>query len=411
VAFVLPLSIVFVEPGHGGVLWKRFAGGTTFGPAYGEGYHIVPPWDRLTVYDLRLQVWEASLQALTSDGLDITVEVVLRYRLSPNNLAYLHSSVGPDYVAKLIRPQVEAVVHELIALYPIEQVLGPLRTQIQRATLVALTDRTRLNSMGLIDPLTGTDRLELGPPPFASSALTRGPGPGGPGPVAFPPAASAPAPFANGPMVIVPAPAGTSPLAVVPGPVAIGAAGIVPGPVFPEFVTVEPALLSPGSLTQAATHGEVNTSVNSLNRPLLLLQDTLISRIVMPVRVRAAIEAKLEQNQRAQEYEYRLVTERAESERKVIEADGIRRFQQAVAESLTPGYLTLRGIEASEALARSNNAKVIVIGGSNGLPLILNTGEAAAMTGPVAAAPSATAPSPAAREMAARASGAPALEP
>lgn len=307
--FIAPLSIVFVEPGHGGVLWRRFGGGTAFGPAIGEGVTIIAPWDRLFVYDLRLQTWEASLQTLTGDGLAISLDVVLRFRPSPNNLAYLHAAVGPEYVTKLIRPQVEGVVHELIALYPIEHVLGPLRTQIQRATLTALIDRSRVNSMGPIDPFTGADTPNLASMPVASA-----------------------------------------------------------GP------------------PSAASGGLVNTEVNSLNRSLLLVQDILISRIVMPDRVRAAIEAKLEQNQRAQEYEYRLAVERAESERKVIEADGIRRFQEMVSGSLTPGYLTLRGIQATEALARSPNAKTIIIGGANGLPLILNAGNGAAPMSAVAPA-------------------------
>jgi regulator of protease activity HflC (stomatin/prohibitin superfamily) len=297
-AFLAPISVVFVEPGHGGVLWRRFGGGTALQPAIGAGYQLIWPWDRITVYDLRIQTWEASLQALTSDGLDITLELVMRFRLSPGNLAYLHEAVGPEYVRRLVRPQVEAEVHEMIALYPVEQVLGPLRTQIQRATMTALTDRVGLNSMGSIDPATGADA----PLPASASMVPDGP-------------------------------------------------------------------------QRATVGGLVNTAINSLNRPLLLVQDILISRIVMPPRVRAAIEAKLEQNQRTQEYQYRLQTEQHEAERRVIEADGIRRAQEIISRNLTPGYLTLRGIEATEALARSPNAKTIIIGGANGLPVILNTGE------------------------------------
>jgi regulator of protease activity HflC (stomatin/prohibitin superfamily) len=303
--FLAPTSIVFIEAGHGGVVWRRFGGGTAFQPAIGEGYHLIWPWNRMAVYDLRLQTWEASLQALTSDGLDISLEMVMRFRLSPENLAFLHAAVGPEYVTRLVRPQVEAVVHELVALYPIEQVLGPLRTQIQRATLTALTDRLRLNSMGPIDPFTGADVRLLTPAPIAQDGPPR-----------------------------------------------------------------------------ATAGGLVNTRVNSLNRPLLLVQDILISRIVMPPRVRAAIEEKLEQNQRAQAFVYRLQSERQEAERRVIEADGIRRAQEIVSRNLTPGFLTLRGIEATEALARSTNAKTLIIGGANGLPVILNAGDIGSPGGP-----------------------------
>lgn len=315
--FIAPLSIVFVEPGHGGVLWRRFGGGTAFGPAIGEGVAIIAPWDRVFVYDLRLQTWEASLQTLTSDGLAISLDVVLRFRVSPDNLSHLHVAIGREYVTKLIRPQVEDAVHEYTAHYPIEQLVGPLRTQMERAMLAEILDPSRLNSMAPIDLLTRADTRNLPSTPVASSR---------------PPSAS--------------------------------------------------------------SGGLVNTEVNSLNRSLVLVQDIMISRILMPDRVRAAIEAKLEQNQRALEYEYRLATERAESDRKAIEAEGIRRFQEIVNESLTPGYLTLRGIQATEALARSPNAKTIIIGGANGLPLILNAGAGAAPMATTArvAEPAVTAP-------------------
>ena len=47
-------------------------------------------------------------------------------------------------------------------------------------------------------------------------------------------------------------------------------------------------------------------------------------------------------------------------------------FQRIVSEGLTPDLLRWKGIEATEKLSRSDNAKVVVIGsGPSGLPLIL----------------------------------------
>jgi hypothetical protein len=58
----------------------------------------------------------------------------------------------------------------------------------------------------------------------------------------------------------------------------------------------------------------------------------------------------------------------------VIEAKGIQDSQAIIAKGITPDYLTWKGIEATEMLARSPNSKVIVIGNSrNGLPLILDS--------------------------------------
>jgi regulator of protease activity HflC (stomatin/prohibitin superfamily) len=113
-------------------------------------------------------------------------------------------------------------------------------------------------------------------------------------------------------------------------------------------------------------------------KPVIELLDVLINNIVLPARVAAAIEKKQEQEQLKEEYVFRLERERMESMRKEIEADGIARFQQKVQPGLSPNYLKWRGIEATLSLATSENAKTVITGGKDGMPLILNTDEATA---------------------------------
>ncbi|EXJ16194.1 prohibitin family protein [Imhoffiella purpurea] len=107
---------------------------------------------------------------------------------------------------------------------------------------------------------------------------------------------------------------------------------------------------------------------------LINLEDVLIKRVKLPPQLRAAIEQKLEQAQKVQEYAFRAKREKYESDRKAIEAQGIRRFQEIVTPAISESYLRWRGIEATLKLAESKNTKVVVIGNSaNGLPLILDT--------------------------------------
>jgi prohibitin 2 len=108
---------------------------------------------------------------------------------------------------------------------------------------------------------------------------------------------------------------------------------------------------------------------------LVVIDDLMVSAVVLPAWVRQAIDRKLEQQQIMQEYDFRLARESKEAQRKRIEAEGIRDFQATVARNITPSYLRLRGIEATQVLANSPNAKMIIIGGRDGLPVILNTGE------------------------------------
>lgn len=102
------------------------------------------------------------------------------------------------------------------------------------------------------------------------------------------------------------------------------------------------------------------------------VEDVLIRNIKLPAKVADAIDDKLAQEQRLLEYDYRLDKERKESTRKRIEAQGIRDFQDIVTGGISERYLEWKGIDATLELARSPNAKIIVIGaGDGGLPIIL----------------------------------------
>ena len=115
---------------------------------------------------------------------------------------------------------------------------------------------------------------------------------------------------------------------------------------------------------------------------LVTVEDVLIRSVILPERVADAIERKAEQYQAMLEYDFRLAREEKEKERKKIEAEGIREFQDIVAKTITEEYLRLRGIEATMTLATSKNSKTIIIGGKDGLPVILNTADSPSASTP-----------------------------
>jgi len=123
---------------------------------------------------------------------------------------------------------------------------------------------------------------------------------------------------------------------------------------------------------------EVQTSIQeSLEKALkdnyINLQATLIRDIELPQRVQDAIEEKLEAEQTAQRYDFILDRERKEAERKTIEAQAKADANEILTASLNDRILKDKGIEATLQLALSPNAKVVVVGGGDeGLPLILN---------------------------------------
>jgi len=103
-----------------------------------------------------------------------------------------------------------------------------------------------------------------------------------------------------------------------------------------------------------------------------MVESILLRDIQLPATLKTSIEDKQQAEEEALAMNFRLQKETQEAQRKRIEAQGIRDFQQIVAQGISPQLLEWKGIEATENLAKSPNSKVVVIGNSkNGLPLIL----------------------------------------
>jgi prohibitin 2 len=265
---LVPHMVLTVPSGQVGVLWKRFSGGTVLDPRElrDEGLHVIFPWDRLFLYDLRVQSITETYNAISSDGVNLNATLNIRFRLQHDSVPTLHQVVGPNYI-KLLGPQVASQMREVIAQYTAEQVYSTARQEIQ--------DKVR----------------EL--------ALEK---------------------------------------------------------------------LSHKMMERESDRASYNVAM----RDTIILYDTLLYGIELPALVVHAINRKTEQYYIAEEYKFRVEREKRESERKKIEAEGIREFQQTVSQGISDSYLRWRGVEATLQLAQSNNSKVVIIGGGkDGLPIIL----------------------------------------
>jgi regulator of protease activity HflC (stomatin/prohibitin superfamily) len=274
VGFVIaPNVIITVPSGHVGLLWKRFRGGTMIDPRQlkEEGLRVLLPWDRLFIYDLRLQTTTDTYNAISKDGVNLAATINIRFRLKHDSIPQLHQVIGPDYVARLVRPEIGNRAREIIAEYTAEEVYSVKRQEIQRRI------RTHTTTM------------------LGQSMVQR--------------------------------------------------------------------------TKEQSEYGEqYRVSLDDM----LNLYDTLLLGLELPPTVVAAINRKVEQYYLVQEYAFRVDRERKESERKLIEAQGIRAFQQTVSQGISDSYVRWRGIEATLQLAQSHNSKIVIIGsGKDGLPIIL----------------------------------------
>ena len=103
----------------------------------------------------------------------------------------------------------------------------------------------------------------------------------------------------------------------------------------------------------------------------LILEQLLIRNINLPESVKTTIESKINAEQEAQKMTFVLQKEKQEAERKRVEAQGIADYQKIISSGLTDKQLQYESIKAQLEIAKSQNAKVILMNGKN-TPIILS---------------------------------------
>jgi regulator of protease activity HflC (stomatin/prohibitin superfamily) len=133
VVFMLWRHMVITVPaGHAGVMWWRFFGGTdVIAAAKEEGVHLIFPWDELIIYDSRLQEHTEVFSVVANNGLNLEVTASIRWRARKTRLGELHRSIGPDYLRRLLLPEVGSVLRETISRYKAEDLYANDRHAIQ----------------------------------------------------------------------------------------------------------------------------------------------------------------------------------------------------------------------------------------------------------------------------------------
>ncbi len=242
-----PRIFISIYPGELGVLYSRFRGGTVTDRVYGEGFHIIAPWDVLTKYNVRVHQEPMKITVLSKEALPITMKISIRYYPEKSIVGFLHTDVGPDYKNKIVVPEVVSLLRATAGQYTVEE-------------------------------------LFTSPLPFQQA---------------------------------------------------------------------------------------LNRCLEQIARKYIVLDGVEVISVELPKSVRIAIESKLAEQQAAQAYVYKIERETLEAKRKQIEAKGIRTYNDTIS-SISPSVLKWKGIEATQELAKSKNAKVVVIGnGSKGMPIIL----------------------------------------
>lgn len=105
----------------------------------------------------------------------------------------------------------------------------------------------------------------------------------------------------------------------------------------------------------------------------ITVEAVLMKSIQLPAGLAKSIEQKLQAEQDAMRMEFVLQQTRADAERRIIEATGIKDAQKIMAEGLTDQIIKIRSIEAFNELSRSPNTKIIITDGKT--PMLIGNQE------------------------------------
>jgi regulator of protease activity HflC (stomatin/prohibitin superfamily) len=125
-------SAITIGSGEAGVLYRTFGGGVvTDEPPLGEGFHLVAPWNKVFVYEVRQQEVFEKMQVLSSNGLEIKLDASAWFEPKYESLGKLHQDKGEAYVQRILLPTIRSAARSVVGRYTPEQLYSSKRDAIQ----------------------------------------------------------------------------------------------------------------------------------------------------------------------------------------------------------------------------------------------------------------------------------------
>ena len=130
---LLAKSAVTIGSGQAGVLYKTFGGGVvTDEPPMGEGFHIVAPWNKVYIYEVRQQEVFEKMKVLSSNGLDIQLDASAWFQPVYEDLGRLHQEKSEEYKNRILLPAIRSAARSVVGRYTPEQLYSSKRDAIQQ---------------------------------------------------------------------------------------------------------------------------------------------------------------------------------------------------------------------------------------------------------------------------------------
>ena len=132
---VVVKSSVTIGPGEGGVVFNTLGVGIDTENTYGEGFHLILPWNRMIVRKVRQQSISDEMNVLSVNGLEVKVSGTVWYEPEFSNLGKLIKTKGEDYERELLDPAINAAARSVVGRYTPEQLYSSKRDVIEQEIL------------------------------------------------------------------------------------------------------------------------------------------------------------------------------------------------------------------------------------------------------------------------------------
>ena len=147
--FVLVKSLIIIPAGFTGV-YELF--GKVSDRQLPSGIHLVNPFGRVTKMSVRTEEYtmsvvaeegqrygDDSITALTNEGLEVSLDLTVLYRLEEASAATVYRTLGPTYVEKVIRPQIRSIIRAETSKYSAKEIYAEKREEFSNSITEKLT--------------------------------------------------------------------------------------------------------------------------------------------------------------------------------------------------------------------------------------------------------------------------------
>ena len=130
---------LILDAGERGVIFKPYTTGLQKDNIFGEGFHVIAPWNKMYVYGVREQQRDEPMDVLDKNGLSISMDITVRFNPTFDKIGYLYEQFGVNYINVLVVPEVRSTVRQVAGRYAAEEIYSTKRAEVE----LAIKEETR----------------------------------------------------------------------------------------------------------------------------------------------------------------------------------------------------------------------------------------------------------------------------